>query len=156
MLKKLARLYSAIPEDLPALTEKLFQERASQARENDLLRDRLLDMEAEGLLQTAARTERGLLVCRTFTDRRLDAIKILAQKLTANSSVVAILGMQDACQIVVARSRNLPENCGEAIKKTAAELGGKGGGRPELAQAGGFPAESFEPWMKTLQKYFGY
>ncbi len=155
LLKNLARLHSAIPDDLPALTEKLFQERASQARENELLREKLLEIEAERLIQSAGKNECGIMVCRSFTDRKLDAVKILAQKLTAGPGVIAILGIPDACQIVVARSRDLAENCGEAIKKTAAELGGKGGGRPELAQAGGFSADSFEPWMKALQKYFG-
>lgn len=154
LLKTLARLYSAIPEDLPALTEKLFQERSSRDRENELLRDHLLEMEAEGLLQTADKTERGTMVFRTYSERKLDAIKTLAQKLTANPGVIAILGMPDTCQIVVARSRDLPGNCGEAIKKTASELGGKGGGRPELAQAGGFAADTFERWMKALREYF--
>jgi len=79
---------------------------------------------------------------------------VLAQKLTVNPGVVAILGITDACQIVLARSKDLPGNCGDAIKKVAAELGGKGGGRPELAQAGGFPADCLDKWMKALAHYF--
>jgi alanyl-tRNA synthetase len=154
LLKKLARLYSAVPESMPELTEKLLQERLSLSRENELLREKLLEAEAEELFQSATKTGPGSVVCKAYTDRKLEVIKTLAQKLTAHPGVVAILGISDACQIVVARSRDLSGNCGEAIKQAAALWGGKGGGRPELAQAGGFSADAFESWMQALQKYF--
>ena len=154
LLKKLARIYSAIPESIPEQTEKLFQEKTSLGRENELLQEKLLEVEAGELLQSSEKTGRGRMVYKTYTGRKLETVKTLAQKLTANSGVIAILGIADACQIVVARSRDLPGNCGEAIKRVSAELGGKGGGRPELAQAGGFSGTSFENWMKALRQYF--
>jgi len=154
LLKKLARLFSAVPESIPDLTEKLIQERMSLSRENELLREKLLEAEAEELLQHAAKTGRAFIVSKTYPDRKLEAIKTLAQKLTAHPGVVAILCIADACQIVAARSKDLPGNCGEAIKQAASVLGGRGGGRPEQAQAGGFSADSVESWMEALQKYF--
>ncbi len=154
LLKTLARFHSVTPESLPALAEKLTQERISLNRENELLRDKLLEMEAGELIQAAIKTEQGLLVSKTYSDRKLDSVKSLAQKLTANAGVIAVLGIADACQIVVGRSKDLQGNCGEAIKKVAAELGGKGGGRPELAQAGGFAPGAFDAWMAALGKYF--
>jgi alanyl-tRNA synthetase len=154
LLKHLARIYSAAPDTLVEIAEKYLQERTALTREKDLLEDRLLEMEASELLQSALKTERGCVVYRTVSGRKLENIKVLAQKLTGNPGVVAILGIADACQIVLARSKDLPGNCGDAIKKVAAELGGKGGGRPELAQAGGFPAEGLDAWMKALAQYF--
>jgi alanyl-tRNA synthetase len=154
LLRQLARMYSAAPEKLAEITEKLLQERTGLARENELLQDKLLEMEAAELLQSAEQTGNRSIVCRTFSGRKLDSVKVLAQKLTGNPGVAAILGIADACQIVLARSKDLQVNCGDAIKKIAAELGGKGGGRPELAQAGGFPAESMDLWMKALAQYF--
>jgi alanyl-tRNA synthetase len=154
LLKSLGRFYSSAAEDLPALAEKMSEERISLMRENDLLRDALLDLEAERLLQDASDMGNGSIISRTFSDRKLDAIKALAQKLTARPGVIAILGLTDACQVVIARSRDLPGNCGEAIKRAASELGGKGGGRPELAQAGGFSGDSVDRWMRTLEAYF--
>jgi alanyl-tRNA synthetase len=154
LLKKLARLYSAVPESMPELAEKLLQERMSLSRENELLREKLLEAEAEELFQNATKTGHGSIVCKAYTDRKLEVIKALAQKLTAHPGVVAILGISDACQIVVARSKDLSGNCGEAIKQAVASWGGKGGGRPELAQAGGFSADAFESWMQALRKHF--
>jgi alanyl-tRNA synthetase len=155
LLKSLARLHSVMPEALPELQEKLAQERMALARENDLLRDKLLDLEAGELLHTAAKTDHGLLISSRFANRKLDEIKVLAQKLTARPGVVAIFGIADACQVVAARSKDLPGNCGEAIKKAAAEYGGRGGGRPEMAQAGGFASEALDAWMLALGKYLG-
>jgi len=106
------------------------------------------------LLQSALKTERACMVCRTFSGRKLENVKVLAQKLSRNPGVVAILGIADACQIVLARSKDLQGNCGDAIKKVAAQLGGKGGGRPELAHAGGFPSDCLDTWMKALAQYF--
>jgi alanyl-tRNA synthetase len=154
LLKQLARIHSAAPEKLVEIAEKLLQERTLLTRENDLLQDSLVEMEAAELLQSAPKTERGCMVCRTYTGRKLENVKVLAQKLTAHPGVVAILGIAEASQIVLARSKDLQGNCGDAIKKVAAELGGKGGGRPELAQAGGFPADCLAPWMKALRQYF--
>jgi len=154
ILKQLARLHSVTPEGLPALAEKLAQERMSLNRENELLRDRVLEMEAAELIQSGTKTEHALRICNAFTDRKLEAIKVLAMKLTAKDSVVAVLGIADTCQIVVSRSRDLHGNCGEAIKKIASELGGKGGGRPEIAQVGGFAPEAFDAWMSALENYF--
>jgi alanyl-tRNA synthetase len=156
LLKTLARFHSATAESLPALEEKLSLERALLLRENELLQDRLLEIEAAEVLRSATKTERGLVICRSYPGRKLEVIKSMAQKLTAGPGVIAILGIPDACQVVAARSRDLTGNCGEAIKKVASELGGKGGGRPELAQAGGFPVNSYDSWMKELEKYFVY
>jgi alanyl-tRNA synthetase len=153
MLKQLGRIYSAAPEKLAELAEKVMQERAALSREHELLQDKLLEMESAELLQNAQKSEHGYTVCRTFSARKLENVKLLAQKLAGNSGVVAILGITDACQIVMARSKDLQVNCGDAIKKASAELGGKGGGRPELAQAGGFSADCLDRWMKALEQY---
>ena len=139
LLKQLARIYSTAPEKLVEMAEKVSQERTALKREKELLEEKLLEMEAADLLQCSSKAGCGCLIFETFSGRKLENVKLLAQKLTANPGVVAILGLADACQVIVARSRDLPGNCGDAIKKTAAELGGKGGGRPELAQGGGFP-----------------
>jgi len=77
----------------------------------------------------------------------------LAQKLTAQPGVVAILGIADACQIVVSRSSDAPGHCGEAVKKIAAEMGGRGGGRPEFAQAGGFSTAALDAWMAAMRRH---
>jgi len=154
LLKRLGSLHSAAPENLPAMTEKLLQERMTLSREIECLQNRLLEMEAADLLQKAVKTEYASVVRKTYVGRSLETIKALAQKLTAHPGVLALLGTADTCQLVAARSPNLQGNCGDAIKQAAAELGGKGGGRPEFAQAGGFSADSLDSWLRAVEKYF--
>ncbi len=154
LLRQLSRIYSAAPEKLAETAEKMMQERAALAREKELIQDRLLDHEAAELLRCAPQSSGRRAVSMVCPDRTLDGIKALAQKLTAHPGTVAVLGLPDACQIVVARSKDVDGHCGDAVKKVAVEMGGKGGGRPEFAQAGGFPPERLQAWMQALEAFF--
>ena len=111
-------------------------------------------MEAESLLRLADKTLEGSIVWKSFAGRSLESVKMLARKVTARAGTVAILGVADACQIVVARSKDMPGDCSAAVKQVAAKLGGRGGGKPELAQAGGFPAASLDSCLMALKEYF--
>jgi alanyl-tRNA synthetase len=154
LLKKLSRLYSAVPEAIPDLTEKLLQERMALGREIENLRDQFLDVEAKELIESSEQTAYAATVRKVYGNRSLESAKTLAQKVVARPGTLAILAISDAQQIVVARSTDLSGSCNDAVKRVTSELGGKGGGRPELAQAGGFPANSIESWMLALEKYF--
>lgn len=154
LLKRLGRIHSATLDLIPELTERLMQEKTELSKENANLRDQLLDMEAAVLLQNAETGPHVALVRKSFSGRSLESVKNLAQKLTSRPRTVAIFAISDACQIVIARSRELPGSCHEAVKRATSELGGKGGGRPELAQAGGFPPERLEQWIQVVEEYF--
>jgi alanyl-tRNA synthetase len=154
LLKKLGRLYSAPSDAIPELAERMLQERMVLARENETLRDQLLEQEARELLANPARTAYASTVRGIFTGRSLESVKALAQKLAAQPGNLAILAIGDACQVVVSKSKDLPGSCNDAVKSAIAKLGGKGGGRPELAQAGGFPADLLDSWLQALESYF--
>jgi alanyl-tRNA synthetase len=65
------------------------------------------------------------------------AIKTLASALTAEAGVVAIVvGEGDPAPVVAARSAGVAFDCGAWMKRVTAVLGGRGGGKPELAQGG--------------------
>jgi alanyl-tRNA synthetase len=155
ILKALGNLYSGKPDDLPRLATKALEERSQLGRENSRLREELLDFEARELL-VAARKIAGLLIVRkSFANRDLESLKVLAQRLAAREGVLAVLALlNDTGQVVVARSRDVAGDSGDAIRKTAAKLGGRGGGRPELAQAGGLPSERLDDWLQSVEDYF--
>ncbi len=154
LLKGLCKLYSTGAENLADVTEKLMQEKAALSREKDRLQAQLLDREAEALIGSAGAAGRTAIIRRTFSGRKLDDVKVLAQKLAAHPGIVAILAIEDARQLVVARSAGLTGSCHEAIRQVTAEFGGKGGGKPELAQAGGIPADSLDACLVALEKHF--
>ncbi len=154
LLRKIGRVYSAAPDNIPEIAEKTLQERMALSKENENLRDQLLDMEAERLFGNSVKTRYASTIHAVYAGRSLESLKILARKLTARPGTLAILALSDACQIVVARSNDLPGNCNDAVKLAASQFGGKGGGRPNLAQAGGFGADSLDSWRQALEEYF--
>jgi len=154
-LRELGRVLSARPHEIPRLTEKILQERSTLQRENKHLEERILEMEAQELLHGADRTGGSIIVCQNYSDRRIESLKVLAQKVAGSPGALAILfAVQETAQVVVARNANVPGDCGAVVKQLTGRLGGKGGGKPELAQAGGIPIASLAAWSTGLVEYF--
>ncbi len=155
LLKELGRLYSSHPTDLPRLTERLLQERTTLSRESARLQEQILDLEAQDLVNRADKTPRAIIVCARFPGRSLDTVKILAQKVVARPGTIAVMAaVQDTAQLVVARNPESAGDCAAAIRQAAVRLGGKGGGKPEMAQAGGIAAAALDSWFEELKTYF--
>ena len=153
--RQLARLYSAPPEELTHAADKILQERGALLKENARLKEELLESEARALVAEGTRISGNVFVRKVFEGRSLDAVKLLAQKIVQQGGDLALLGSAaPASQAVVARSARLGGDCGAAVKDANGRHGGKGGGRPELAQAGGLPPESLGPWLDSVEGYF--
>jgi alanyl-tRNA synthetase len=111
---------------------------------------RLQQYEARELLNTIEpRGDFGLIV-QTWTQRDLGYLKRMASLLAAQPRTVALLGAPgQSLALVFARSKDLPIDLAALVKAAAARLGGKGGGSPDFAQAGG-PAVSEAQLQETL------
>ena len=80
-------------------------------------------------------TEGRKLVVRTFPDRDLNFLKLLAQKLTRQSPAIALLATESPQPaLVFAQSPGQPHDMAALLKQTVASLGGRGGGSKDLAQ----------------------
>ena len=152
-LAELAGLLSAHPHDLPRLVGKVLEERAELNRETARLRVQLLDFEARGLVLAAPESGGRRVVAKNLGDRGIDEAKILAQRICQTDGAIAVLGVtRGSGQVVLARSAAAILDCGALIRETASTLGGKGGGRPELAQAGGIRPEAVDLWIDSLAR----
>jgi len=155
LLDQLGSQFSAHPLDLPRLAGKLLDDRTQLQKENARLTERMLEIEALELLTSADKTTRPIIVCRNYDRRDLESVKILVRKLTAGDGVVAILGTTQGCaQLVVAKSADVPGDCGLAVRQAVAALGGRGGGRADMAQAGGVPGEKVSVWSAAIASHF--
>jgi alanyl-tRNA synthetase len=71
-------------------------------------------------------------------------VKAIAAAITAAepNAVVALFTTAMPAQVVIARGSNSSADAGALLKQLAATLGGKGGGKPDLAQGGGLNADT--------------
>ncbi len=155
ILRQTSRLFSAHPYEVPRLTEKLIADNAALVRDNARLSDESLQLEALNLLNGADKFRGVALIVRAYSSRTLEALKVLALKVTSQAQAIAVLGVRGTnAQVVVARSAGVRGSAGSVVKEITAQAGGKGGGRPELAQAGGIEDGALADWMQKAAESF--
>jgi alanyl-tRNA synthetase len=141
-LTEAAALYSSHIHDVPEQIRKALAESKSAAKAEHKLLEEVAELYAERLLAQTTGSPR--LILQLFPERDALFIKLLAQKLTAQSNVVALLasGMGQPT-LVFAQSPGQKSNMGQLMKEAMGQLGGRGGGSADLAQ-GGVPAGSHD------------
>lgn len=144
VLRRLSSLFSAGPDALvEAAGRALSQLEASARRERDLM-DRALEGEARRLLSAAAGSP--AVVVAVYADWPPADLRTLAQKITALAPSVALLGSREdgKAHVVFAQSAGLGHDVPGLLREAVALLGGRGGGRADLAQGGGDDASRLE------------
>jgi len=112
---------------------------------------RLQQYEARELLNSAEPRGDFGLIAQTWLNRDAAYLKRMASLLVAQPKTVALLGATgQSLALVFARSKDLPIDLAALLKTAAARLGGRGGGSPDFAQAGG-PAVGEEQLVATIR-----
>ena len=112
---------------------------------------RLQQYEARELLESIEQRGDYGLITHTWLNRDIAYLKRVASLLVAQPNTVALLGSTGAAlSLVFARSKDLSIDLAPLLKAAAAQLGGKGGGSPDFAQAGG-PAVTEEQLKATIE-----
>jgi alanyl-tRNA synthetase len=131
------RTLSVLPGDLAAAIERLQAEVKAGGREVRRLQEEVAMFRAAGL-RAAAETigpVRGVLSTQAGWDAA--ALKTLALAIVSEPGLVVVLtGDGSPVPVVAARSAGVTWDAGAWMKQATADLGGRGGGRPELAQGG--------------------
>jgi alanyl-tRNA synthetase len=141
-----ARLFSSERDGVGDLVGRVLDENKALKKRQGQLLDLALSAEAAQLLDDAEQRSGFALVKRTFGDRDAEELRVLAAKIVARQNSIALLGCRSAgaARIVFARSPSLPHHMAELMGSACAALGGRGGGRPDLAQGGGPHAGQLE------------
>jgi alanyl-tRNA synthetase len=135
------RALSVLPADLPAAVERMQNEAKDQRRQLKDFQGRLATHEADALADAADAVGRVKLVAAALPGWEASALKTIAARVAERSGHVAVLvGGPPAVPIVVARAGDSAVDAGALLRELIARHGGKGGGRPELAQGGGVTA----------------
>jgi alanyl-tRNA synthetase len=149
-LTEAAGVFSAHLYDVPMQVRKLIDEgKAAGKREHKLLEE-IASLTADAMLGTPGDKK---VVTRFYADRDLAFVKLLAQRLTRQGSVVALLGCGGAQPAVVfAQSTGLPHDMGALMKEALMELGGRGGGNKDMAQGGATDASKIEAVVEAIRR----
>jgi alanyl-tRNA synthetase len=136
-LTETAALFSAGIYDVPQQARKSLDEIRSLRKQREQSQEELAAAQAAALLAETPESHGRKLVVRTFQDRDLNFLKLLAQKLTRQSPAIALLATESPQPaLVFAQSSGQPHDMGALLKQTLAKLGGRGGGSKDLAQGG--------------------
>lgn len=137
------RLLSVSAAEVPHIIERMQADAKAQKRTIAMLQTELARFRAEELVASAASISLRDGSPARFVARALDAdantLKALASAVTAQPGLVAVLlSTAVPSLIAVARSAGLTGvNAQQILAGLVAQFGGRGGGKPELAQGGG-------------------
>ena len=131
------RLLSVLPEALPAAVERLQLEMKEQKRTLSAQQLELARYRADEIAAGAEPIAAGQLVVR-IVDADAIGLKALATAIASRPGfVVALFSSSSPTLAVIARSDGSKVSAQAVLSALVAKFGGRGGGRPELAQGGG-------------------
>jgi alanyl-tRNA synthetase len=134
------RLLSVLPADLPGAIERLQMDLKDQKRLLAALQSDMAHYQAREFAAAADTFPGGRLVLRAV-DADAPGLKSLASAITSAPGFVVVLVSRSAPALVVAaRSADLGTASHEIVTALTKRFGGRGGGKPDLAQAGGLNA----------------
>jgi alanyl-tRNA synthetase len=132
---------SVPPIDMAASIEKLQDDAKASQRVLRGFQEKLAAHEAQALLAMGSS-----LVVAALDGWDAQGLKTIATAAAAASpdAVIALFTTTSPSQVVIARGANARVDAGALLKQLASQFGGKGGGKPDLAQGGGFTAATSE------------
>ncbi len=156
MLNEAARLFKDRPESLAGRIEALIAGHKSLEKTVEQLKTKLASASAKDMEEDIRVVNGVKVVARTVTADNPGALRNLADRFKEKlKSGVVVLGAPNAekAMLVVVVTKDLMDrfHAGNIIREVAAEVGGGGGGRPDMAQAGGSKPENLE---KAMEKAF--
>jgi alanyl-tRNA synthetase len=151
-LTEAAALFSANIYDVPQQARKALDEIKSLRKQREQAQEELAAALATTMLAEIAERDGRKLIVRTFADRELAFIKLLAQKLTRQSPAVVALLAATSPQpsLVFAQSPGQPHDMNALMKQVMTKLGGRGGGSKDMAQGGVPNAEGIEAALAEI------
>ena len=142
VLTATTRHLSVTTPELAASVERLQVEAKATNRSIRALQEQLAGHEAQSLLQRAAPTGDRRVVVEALAGWEAPGLKALAAAAAMADplAAVALFTRSSPALVVIARGAASPIDAAAVLKALIAQFGGKGGGKPELAQGGGLQA----------------
>jgi alanyl-tRNA synthetase len=140
-----SRQLSVLPNELAGAIERLQTESRDQRRQMRSLTEQLARYHARDVAARAERIGAVAVVVEAMAGYDANGLKVLAASIVSEPCRVAVLFTAERPALgVVARSADVGLDASALLKRLNAQFGGKGGGKPDLAQAGGLDAPTPE------------
>ena len=132
------RVLSVLPHELPSAVERAQLDSKDLRKTVSRLQGELAGHEASRLLEDAALVGDRRVVVQALEGWDAAGLKAIASSLVAQGGVVAVLvSAGNPIAVVVARSQDAALDSSKGLRMLLDRFGGRGGGRPELAQGAG-------------------
>ena len=159
VVRELSDRFKAKPEELTERITNLQNELKTSQKQLEALKQELALAKSDQLLAQAESIGEFKILVATMGDVDADALKTAAerlqQKLGESAVVLASVPEADKVSLVAAFSKGVNEKglqAGRFIGAIAKLCGGGGGGRPNLAQAGGRDASKLEEALSSARE----
>jgi alanyl-tRNA synthetase len=156
-LTETAALFSAHIYDVPQQAQKSLDELRSWRKQWEHSQEELAAAQAAALLAVTPEIKGRKIVVQTSSDREINFVKLLAQKLTrlSPSAVALLASTSPQPSLVFAQSAGQPFDMGGLMKETMTKLGGRGGGSKDLAQGGLTSTDGIAAALEALAARLG-
>ena len=141
-LREAADLLKVGPLEVPARVQKLLEEQRALEKQRAALESRQASSKAEDLVKAARQVNGVAVIAGRIDGLDADALRSVADTLRnrLGSGVVCVGSVVDGkVNLIAAVTKDLTSRfqAGRLIQEVARAVGGGGGGRPDIAQAGG-------------------
>lgn len=159
VLNQAAELLKTRPENVPTRIEGLYQEMKEMQREKESLSAKLSNLEASSILDQFEDVDGVSLLAKQVDVSDMNALRNMVDDLKqkASSGIIILAAVNDGkVQLASGVSKDLIDqgyHAGNLIKEVASRCGGGGGGRPDMAQAGGKNPEQVEEALNYAKTY---
>jgi alanyl-tRNA synthetase len=159
-LKEAADLLKIGPLEVPKRLAKLLDEQKQLERQLAELEGKLARSRADDLVASARQVNGVAVVAGRMDGLDAEGLRAAADRLRdrLGSGVVCLGGAHDGkVNLVAAVTKDLTKRfqAGKLIQEVAKVVGGGGGGRPDLAQAGGKDAAKLDDALNLVYDYVG-
>ena len=154
-LRRAAGLLKIPPLDLPQRLAKLLEEQRLLAKQLEVLGSRLARARAQEILAGARQVGDVTVVAARLDGLDAEGLRAVIDSVRERlgSGIVCLGSVTDGkVSLVTAVTKDLVSrfHAGQLIKEVAGVVGGSGGGRPELAQAGGKDPSKLEQALNLV------
>lgn len=150
---ELASKISAKDFEVPDQVQRLIDSNKELQKKIQVLNIQLIDYEVKEILQTLKEENGKKVFSRIYLDKTPDDIRLIAQKLIQEKSVVALLGCKnEKLNFVFAGSPDLQLDFRKPLPIILDMIEGKGGGKPDFVQFGSNKTGMAEEVLLRIRK----